>query len=216
MSGVQRSYGGRSAEERTAERRERLVTAAIEVLAARGAGATMTAICSAAGLTERYFYESFANTDDALLAALDAVADEIAALAVDALENTPGSPEERVHTMARAFVELVVRSPAKGRVAVIESNALPHLRTRRHELVGTFADLVAREARALYGDQAWPADRARVNGIVYIAGMAELVAGWLNHDVALTPEDLVTAAGELFGTMARRGWVSASSPLGGP
>ena len=49
-----------------------------------------------------------------------------------------------------------------------------------------------------------PADRARVNGIVYIAGLAELVAGWLNHDVELSPDDLVTAAGDLFGVLTRR------------
>lgn len=201
---VQRSYGGRTAEERTAERRARLVEAAIEILAERGANATMTAICGSAGLTERYFYESFANIDEALLAALDAVADEIAVLAVETLEQTPGSPEQRVHTMARAFVDLVVDSPAKGRVAVIESNALPHLRARRQELIGLFADLLAREAEALYGDRAWPTGRARVNGIVYIAGLAELVAGWLNHDVDLTPDDLVEAAGDLFSALTRQ------------
>lgn len=201
---VRRSYGGRSAEERTADRRARLVEAAVEVLAERGAATTMTSICATAGLTERYFYESFANTDEALLAALDAVAEEIAVLAVETLERTPGSPEQRVHMMARAFVDLVVRSPAKGRVAVIESNALPHLRARRHELIGSFADLVAREAETLYGDRAWPVGRARVNGIVYIAGLAELVAGWLNHDVELTPDDLVDAAGDLFAALTRQ------------
>lgn len=201
---VQRSYGGRTAEERTAERRARLVAAAIDVLAERGAGATMTAICTAAGLTERYFYESFANTDEALLAALDAVADEIAALAVDTLEQTPGSPEERVHTMARAFVDLVVASPAKGRVAVIESNSLPHLRARRAALIGVFADIVAREAVALYGDQAVEPAQARLNGIVYIAGLAELVAGWLNQDIDLSPDDLVETAGDLFGALTQQ------------
>ncbi len=202
--GVQRSYGGKSADERVAERRERLVAAAIEVLAERGAQATMTAICATAGLTERYFYESFASTDEALLAALESVSDEIARLAVDVVENTSGSPEERVHAVMVAFVDLVVASPAKGRVAVIQANALPHLRARRQELVAAFADLVALEAADLYGDAAWPPDRARIQGIVYIAGLAELVAGWLTGEVELSADELVDTAGDLFAALSRR------------
>ena len=55
-----------------------MVEAAITVLATQGERATMTAICHEAGLTERYFYESFANRDAALVAALEAVTEEIA------------------------------------------------------------------------------------------------------------------------------------------
>ncbi len=76
-----RRYGGRSAQERAEDRRSRLVEAAITVLAAQGERATMTAICQQAGLTERYFYESFANREAALVAALERVSDEISATA---------------------------------------------------------------------------------------------------------------------------------------
>src|SRR4051812_40220917 len=81
VSGTERSYGGKTAAERVAERRARLVAATIDVLATSGeAHATMTAVCAAAGLTERYFYESFESLEDALLAALDSVCDEILGL----------------------------------------------------------------------------------------------------------------------------------------
>ena len=52
----------------------------------------MTAICQEAGLTERYFYESFANRDAALVAALERVSDEISGNAIRVLQDTPAAP----------------------------------------------------------------------------------------------------------------------------
>lgn len=205
MSGTERSYGGKTAVERVSERRRRLVAATIEVLSSSGeAHATMTAICSAAGLTERYFYESFGSLDDALLAALDSVCDEILDLATRAIEDTPGSPEVRVHAVMEAFVGLVVAEPDKARVAVIHASANPRLRARRAELLDVFARFVAREAADLYGDEAWPEARARVHGLVYIAGFSELVAAWLNGDVELSKAELVETAEGLFAALSRR------------
>lgn len=200
-----RSYGGKTADERARERRARLVAATIALLAEHGeAGTTMTAICAQAGLTERYFYESFAHREDALLAALDDVSTRIASAAEDVLVETSGSPEERVHAVMAAFVDLVSRERAVGLVAVVHSSATPSLRARRHELIGSFSDLVAKEATALYGEQAWPLDRARVHGLVYIAGFAELVAAWLTGEVELTTEQLTTTASDLFSSLTRR------------
>jgi AcrR family transcriptional regulator len=202
---TERSYGGKTATERVSGRRQQLVDATIEVLASAGeAHVTMTAICGAAGLTERYFYESFASLDDALLAALDSVCDEIIALATATFGSTEGPADARVHAVMEAFVDLVQRSPAKAKVAVIHSSANPRLRARRHELIGVFADFVAVEAADLYGDDAWPADRARIHGLVYIAGFAELVASWLAGDVTLTSDELVETAGDLFSVLTRR------------
>lgn len=205
MSGPERSYGGKTGAERAAERRERLVAATITVLSVHGeARATMTAICAEAGLTERYFYESFASLDDALLAALDSVCEEILALATSVSEQTPGPPDVRVHAVMESFVGLVSSAPEKARVAVIHSSANPRLRARRNELLSVFADFVAREAADLYGDQAWPAARARIHGLVYIAGFSELVASWLTGDVELSTAELVETAEDLFAALSRR------------
>ena len=199
-----RSYGGRSAEERAEDRRARLVEASVTVLADQGAATTMTAICAEAGLTERYFYESFAHRDDALLAALDSVCEEIAARALATLEQSSGSPEQRVHAMMAWFVDWVGRERDRGLVAVVQASATPRLRARRHELLGTFAELVAHESTRLYGEHAWPPERARLQGLVYIAGFAELVAAWLLGEIDLTAEELTTTASDLFLALSRR------------
>ena len=65
-----RPYGGLAMEERVAARRARFIEAGIELFGTQGfRGATVRGVCAAAGLTDRYFYESFASLE-ALLAAV--------------------------------------------------------------------------------------------------------------------------------------------------
>jgi len=59
-----RTYGGLSETERVNERRERFLEAGLEVFGSLGMrGATVRKLCKEASLTERYFYESFTDTD---------------------------------------------------------------------------------------------------------------------------------------------------------
>lgn len=204
MSAPARSYGGRSAQERADDRRGRLVEAAITVLATQGERATMTAICHEAGLTERYFYESFTNRDAALVAALEHVSDEISDNAVRVLQETPGTAQERVLAMARGFARWAVAHRDRAMVAVVHATTIGPLRERRGGLVATFAEIAAREAAGLYGDQAWPPDRARIQGIVFIGGLSELVSCWISGDIELEPDELADVVADLFVSLSRR------------
>lgn len=66
---VERTYGGIEANQRVAHRRAQIIEAALDILA-KPDGATafgVRSVCRSAGLTARYFYESF--NDPASLAA---------------------------------------------------------------------------------------------------------------------------------------------------
>jgi AcrR family transcriptional regulator len=209
VSGVEvsgaRSYGGKSADERVTARRAQLVEATITLLASTGeARTTMTAVCAEAGLTERYFYESFGSRDDMLVAALDSVSEEIARIALDAVAASSGEPADRVRAAIGAVVDLVVAAPDKMRVAVIESNANPAMRVRRRELLTSFAELAAAEAREIFGDETWPEPRDRLHGVIFMAGLSELVASWLSGEVELTVDELVTTASDSLVALMRR------------
>ncbi len=66
--GSGRSYGGVPAEVRIAQRRDRFLDAGLELFGTKGYQATsVRAVCREAGLSERYFYESFANTEALLV-----------------------------------------------------------------------------------------------------------------------------------------------------
>jgi AcrR family transcriptional regulator len=71
-----RTYGGVSPEQRRADRRVRLVDAGLALYGSQGFAATsIDAVCAEAGLTKRYFYESFGSAEELLSAVyLDATA----------------------------------------------------------------------------------------------------------------------------------------------
>jgi AcrR family transcriptional regulator len=64
MEPEKRRYSGQSFADRQSERRERLVRAALEVAGRFGLeGTSVAAICAEAGLTARYFYESYPSRE---------------------------------------------------------------------------------------------------------------------------------------------------------
>ena len=199
------TYRGLTAEQRLADRRARLVEATLEVWGRDGGPrVTMTRICAEAGLTERYFYESFDGLDAALTAVMDDIAAQIAERSVAALAAAAGGPAERVRAGIGAFVEILTDDPRKGRVAIVESVSLDALRPHRAELLRQFAELAAREARALYGEQAWSETEGALAATMFIGGVAELVTAWIEGTVEATPDDIVDAATHHFTATAHR------------
>lgn len=199
------TYKGMSAEQRTADRRARLLEATLAVWGREGGPkVTMTRICSEAGLTERYFYESFDSLDAALIAVMDDIAAQIADRSTAALAAATGDPTERVRAGIGAFVQILTDDPRKGRVAIVESLAIDALRPHRAELLRRFAELSASEARGLYGEQAWDEIEGRLVATMFIGGVAELVTAWIEGVLDAEPRTIVDAATHHFTSTAHR------------
>ncbi|AWB93888.1 TetR/AcrR family transcriptional regulator [Aeromicrobium chenweiae] len=198
-------YRGMTAEQRHADRRTRLLEATLEVWGSEGGPTvTMTRICAAAGLTERYFYQSFSGLDEALMAVMDDIAAQIAERAVAAVDETEGGPTERVRAGIGAFVEILTDDPRKGRVAIVESVSLDALRPHRARLLRQFAELAQHEAGELYGPEAWSEKEGRMAATMFIGGVAELVTAWIEGTLEATPDDIVEAATHHFTATAHR------------
>lgn len=198
-------YRGVSAEDRFVDRRERLVEATLEVWGAEGGPpVTMTRVCAQAGLTERYFYESFRSLDAARLAVLQCIAEEITERTVEALASTPGGPTERVRAAIAAFVQILTDDPRKGRVAIIESLGVPALRPHRTALMRQFADVAAEHAREIYGPSAWSEREGRLTALQFIGGVVEIVAAWIDDTLEASPDDIVNAVTHQFLATAHR------------
>ncbi len=191
QSGV---YKGVSAADRAAERRRRLLDAALSVWADADARTTMTAVCGAAGLTERYFYESFRSLDEVLTTVLEEVATEIETTTLAAAEAAGADPADRITAAVTAFVDLLLADPRKGRVAIIEAAALPALRGRRTQLLRHFAHLAAEEAQ----HHAARRHEDELAGLLFIGGMAEVVTAWLDGALDVAPEEVVATATRAF------------------
>ncbi|MBO0855761.1 MAG: TetR/AcrR family transcriptional regulator [Nocardia sp.] len=191
QSGV---YRGATAAERATERRSRLLEAGLTVWADPGTRTTMTAVCAEAGLSERYFYESFTGLDALLDAVLNEIAAEIEDTSRTAADAAGGDPDARMRASISAFVQLLVADPRKAQVAIVESVAIPELRRRRTQLLRHLAHESAVDARTWLGDTGRSRVADETSGLLFIGGMAELVTAWLDGAVEATTEEIVDAA----------------------
>ncbi|BBH68507.1 putative transcriptional regulator, TetR family protein [Actinoplanes sp. OR16] len=194
MAVQQGIYRGVSAADRVAQRRERLLAAALTVWADPHVRTTMTAVCAEAGLSERYFYESFTGLEALLEAVMDAIAAEIETTSRTAAEAAGDDPVARVRAAVRSFMELLIADPRKGRVAIVESIAVPALRRRRTELLRHLAHQSALESRRVLGAPSHSEAEDEIGGMLFIGGMAELITAWLDGVLPASPDEIVEAA----------------------
>jgi len=187
MPTASRTWGGTTLDDRKAARRAQLLDAGLELLGGTDANAvSVRALCRTAGLTERYFYESFSDRDDLVLA----VYEQVAALAHDALVRATSDQEApdpvRAEAAVSAFVELIVDDPRKGRVLLLAPLAEPALTRRGAELAPAFATLVLRQLPERAGDQ----DR-EMTAIALVGALTNLFIAYLDARLDVSRERLV-------------------------
>ena len=199
MASATRPYGGVSADDRRAERRARLIEAGLEVLGERGwAGTTVRGVCAEAGLSERYFYESFGDRDRLLAAIFDRVATEAAGAIVAAVEAAPHDADAKARAAIDAFVRLLAEDPRRARAMLVESLSNEALQERRAEAFRSFAALISEKARSFFGADAVAEVDAELTSVALVGGLAELVIRWLDGSLAVSRERLVDHCAKLF------------------
>jgi AcrR family transcriptional regulator len=149
QSAPERTYGGVSATERVATRRERLLEAGLELFGTRGYAATKVKdICGEAGLTDRYFYESFDGTQELFLAVFDRVTDELFASVSASVAGAGPEPEPELRAGIASFVGALADDPRRARVVFSEGPAVgPEAERHMRATLRRFSDLVAATAR---------------------------------------------------------------------
>lgn len=177
-----------SADDRRARRRELLVEACLTVVAERGLlGTTVDRVCEEARLTKRYLYESFANLDDLLVAAADAM---FTSLFVTMEAATQGM--EKGAAKARSGLGAVMTALAGDRrlsTVYLACAAHPKMRIRRGEAIETFAAFfVAEVARA-------PAETVGVHlrARLVVAGATDLMTSMLAEEAGGSVDDVLDA-----------------------
>jgi AcrR family transcriptional regulator len=109
-------WSGVPLQDRQAVRRSELIAAGVQLLGdAGGPALTVRAACRAAGLTERYFYESFSDRDEFVRA----VYDDVCTRAMSTLMSAQTAREA-----VERFVELMVDDPVRGRVLLLAPDSV--------------------------------------------------------------------------------------------
>ncbi|MDO0909564.1 TetR/AcrR family transcriptional regulator [Streptomyces sp. DT2A-34] len=188
-------YGGKSAEERQAERRRRFLDAALQLFGDSPGyrGTTVAALSEAAGLSTRQFYEEFRTLEDVLAALhlqVNAWAEEAVLAAVAGAGNLPLA--ERATEIFRAYAANVTSDPRRIRITFVEIIGVsPRLEEQRLARRARWVDLVCAEAAsAVTRGEAAPRDY-RLAATAFIGSVNGLLHDWTAGWVDATLDEVV-------------------------
>jgi AcrR family transcriptional regulator len=168
------------------------------VIAAGGlTGLTMTAVTTRAGLTERYFYESFRDRDALLEAIFDAALQEMDEAMFAALAASPPDLLERCRAAAGAMIAVLTDDPRKARLHA-EAVGSAALSNRRSQAISAHAKLLAEQMRELRGlDRPQQQAPLRLATLVLMGGLSDAILGWLDGSLEMSRATLVEECARL-------------------
>ncbi|MEU6372330.1 TetR/AcrR family transcriptional regulator [Streptomyces sp. NPDC046909] len=204
-------YGGKTAEERQAERRRRFLDAALQLFGDSPGyrNTTVAALSEAAGLSTRQFYEEFRTLEDVLAALhlqVNGWAEEAVLAAVADADALPLA--ERVSAIFRAYAANVTGDPRRVRITFVEIIGVsPRLEEQRLARRARWINLLCAEARAAVArGEAAPRDY-RIAATAFIGAVNGLLhdwsAGWVSASLDEAVEELVR---QLLSILRPVGW----------
>jgi AcrR family transcriptional regulator len=204
-------YGGKSAEERQAERRRRFLDAALQLFGGTPGyrATTVAALSETAGLSTRQFYEEFRALEDVLAALhlkVNDWAEEAVLGAAAGAENLPLI--ERAAAIFRAYAANVTGDPRRIRITFVEIIGVsPRLEEQRLARRARWVDLICAEAQAAAArGEAAPRDY-RIAATAFIGSVNGLLhdwsAGWVDATLDEVVDELVR---QLLGILRPPGW----------
>jgi AcrR family transcriptional regulator len=191
-----RPYGGVEAPERLALRRGRLLDAGLELLGGSDNPPELTvrAICGAAGISARYFYEGFADKDGLVAEVFDTVIADIAATTQAAVAAAPRA--EQVRAGITNLVRAVTDDIRIGRLLFNPALTHPVLARKRAELGGFFALLSGQHVTTAYRVP----ENALVKTLAHfvVGGVGQTISAWVTKDIDMAPEEMVDQLVSIF------------------
>lgn len=203
-------YGGRSAEERRAERRRRFLDAGLQLFGDSPGfrGTTIAALSEAAGLSTRQFYEEFRTLEDVLAALHLQVNDWAEEAALAALATDGQSVAERATAAFRAYAANVTGDPRRLRITFTEIIGVsPRLERQRLERRSRWVDFICAEAAAAAErGEAAPRDY-RLAATAFIGSVNGLLHDWQAGYVDAALDEVVDELVHLLlGILRPAGW----------
>jgi len=194
-SSVARPYRGIAASERVASRREALMRAGLDVFDTEGWSAlSARRVCEVAGLTRRYFYESFEDIDQLVAAIFVSITGDVTDAIKAAINDQALGFGARVERAVAAGLA-TLQPPVRGRFLVAAQRGCGPVDPHRTAVLD---DLMSLVGSALFVNQEGtrqiePADSSIALRMVVGAVLA-LVDGWFEGDVKLSRGDVSSRA----------------------
>lgn len=195
-----RPYRGRHTDERSAERRQRLLATALEAFGTRGyAGVTIERICSDAKVSTRYFYEHFDSREALLAAVFDQMVDHARTRIVQAFASPAPDAQQRALNALRTFFMLYLGDARFARIGSIETVGVSReMEARRRRAVHELTGIISGAANGLAESGILPRADYHLAAVALVGACNELVVEWLTADTGLSAEQMTKQIVGLF------------------
>ncbi|GIE96227.1 TetR/AcrR family transcriptional regulator [Paractinoplanes rishiriensis] len=175
------TYGGRSRQQRSADRRDRILAAALQLFGTRDYEAvTVADVCTAARVAKRYFYDHFIDRCD-LLRALHRQQNEWLLSEIEtATPKRPSTIDELLRPGVRKLLNLLRDNPERAQVIYLNTPRMDtqRLDTQRRGVLHEGAAFLGKLLRPVLGR---PDDNVRheLMLLAAVAGVSEVIIDWL-------------------------------------
>jgi AcrR family transcriptional regulator len=190
---VARTYGGVPPERRRAERRERLLRAALDLFTTVGFRQTkITQLCSSAGVSTRNFYEEFGSKEEVLRTLHDRINSLALTHVTAALEEAEHADAmSRIAKLLDGFVAAVTIDPRMPRLTYIEAVGVSAELEEQHQIwVDRWATFIETEARRAAEAGAAPDRDYRLTAVALVGAATGLLREWQAHEPPLPVGDV--------------------------
>ncbi|WP_326636546.1 TetR/AcrR family transcriptional regulator [Streptosporangium sp. NBC_01755] len=192
-----RPYRGMSAEERLAERRERLISAAYILYSDIGfPETTIERLCAAARISNRAFYECFSGRNELMRAVHDRCVHETLQSVAKSIEQATDTLTTRVEAGISGYINFVTEDRRRARIMHLEvRRAGDCLVSSRQLAVTAFTDMIELNVADL--PEAVKANR-HLLALGMIGAIQELLIEWVLADDPPSTESMISTAVHFF------------------
>ena len=196
-----RMYRGVDTEQRRAERRERLLEAALDEFTTRGYHKTKIAdLCARAGVSTRNFYEKFASKEALLLelhAHINTVAMKRMLPVLDSLADADALT--RITTLVDAFVAAVTSDPRYPRLNYVEAPGISQAMERQHrEWFNRYTEFIEAECDRAAAAGLAPRRDYHLTAIALVGAVTGILREWQAHDPPMPAADVANEIRQVF------------------
>ncbi|OBF57314.1 TetR family transcriptional regulator [Mycobacterium sp. 852002-53434_SCH5985345] len=184
-------HRGLTADQRREQRRGQLIEAAFDTIAEQGVNnLRVRAVSASAGLNDRYFYESFRDCHELLIATFE---DQFSRALTGIMATVAESPHE-LEARARAVIEFafgfIDEDPRRPRL-LIELQTAEALAGRRDEVIDVLTQVMVGQVRALLGAAAGTDDNVMLTALTVVGGLLELITQWYRREIKVSRPQLI-------------------------
>jgi AcrR family transcriptional regulator len=194
---TERTYAGRSAQERRDARRRALLDAGLELIGTQGWTQTsVRGVYQLAAVSPRFFYESFASLDALAVAVFDEIVSNATADVIAAVSVAGADRHDQAEAAIRAVVDGLREDPRRARVVFVEALGSEALARRRRQTLRELSGVIEALGEASY--EVLPPDPlTKVTSALLAGGIVELLVAWTDGSIAVSERQLVSDAAAL-------------------